>query len=88
VRRGSALANESLRARRGQCADALPLSLAIRASRIAAGEVAGALASIAMQLRIAPETARTHLNMIFRKLEVNRQADVIGLLSALGRASD
>ena len=43
------------------------------------------LAAIATQLRIAPETARTHLKMIFRKLEVNRQADVIGLLSALGR---
>lgn len=46
------------------------------------------LAAIATRLRMSPETARSHLKMIFRKLEVNRQADVISLLSALGRVSD
>jgi DNA-binding CsgD family transcriptional regulator/PAS domain-containing protein len=46
------------------------------------------LAAIATRLRMSPETARSHLKMIFRKLEVNRQADVIGLLSALGRVTD
>jgi DNA-binding CsgD family transcriptional regulator len=45
------------------------------------------LAAIATRLRMSSETARSHLKMIFRKLEVNRQADVIGLLSALGRLS-
>lgn len=45
------------------------------------------LATIATRLRMSCETARSHLKMIFRKLEVNRQADVIGLLSALGRVS-
>ena len=46
-----------------------------------------ALAAIAAQLRMSPETARSHLKTIFQKLEVNRQADVVSLLSALGRAS-
>ena len=46
------------------------------------------LATIATRLRMSSETARSHLKMIFRKLEVNRQADVIGLLSAFGRISD
>jgi DNA-binding CsgD family transcriptional regulator len=45
------------------------------------------LGVVATRLRMSSETARSHLKMIFRKLEVNRQADVIGLLSALGRVS-
>jgi|GEM_PF-3473697 len=41
------------------------------------------LGTVARRLDISPDTARTHLKGIFRKLEVNRQPDLAGLLAKL-----
>jgi DNA-binding CsgD family transcriptional regulator len=41
------------------------------------------LAAIARRLGIAPDTARSHLKNIFRKLEINRQQDLAVLLAKL-----
>lgn len=50
------------------------------AARLAQGHE---LSAIAVQLGITSETARSHLKSIFRKLEVNRQQEVVNLLLSL-----
>jgi DNA-binding CsgD family transcriptional regulator/PAS domain-containing protein len=54
-------------------------------ARLAAALAAGHdLASASVLLAIRPTTARVHLKAVFRKMEVNRQQDVIRILAALG----